>query len=138
MAPLMWLSVAQTRGDELTLIEPDSVLLPGDIVESRLVPSMPNLDSRVKGWLAILDKLELLKPRSIVPDHGVLGDGSLVAKERAFLSLLQKRALELKHQGASPEEAGNLLTAELKAKYPDWENMGPVPNVVRRVYAESQ
>ena len=137
-ARLMWLGAAHTRGDELTFVEQDSVLLPGDIVESRLVPSMPNADSSVKGWIAILDKLEAMKPRLIVPDHGALGDGSLIAKERAFLSNLQTRALELKRQGTSPEEAGKLLTSELKAKYPDWENMGPVANVVRRVYAESQ
>jgi glyoxylase-like metal-dependent hydrolase (beta-lactamase superfamily II) len=137
-ARLMWLGPAHTRGDELTLVEPDLVLFPGDIVESGLVPSMPNADSSVKGWLAILDKLEPMKPRLIVPDHGALGDGSLVAKERAFLSDLQTRALELKRQGTSPEDAGKLLTTELKSKYPTWENMGPVPNVVRRVYAESQ
>jgi glyoxylase-like metal-dependent hydrolase (beta-lactamase superfamily II) len=137
-ARLMWLGAAHTRGDELTFVEQDSVLFPGDIVESRLVPSMPNADSSARGWLTILDKLEPMKPRLIVPDHGALGDGSLIAKERAFLSNLQTRALELKRQGTSPEEAGKLLTTELKAKYPDWENMGPVPNVVRRVYAESQ
>jgi glyoxylase-like metal-dependent hydrolase (beta-lactamase superfamily II) len=137
-ARLMWLGAAHTRGDELTLVEPDSVLLPGDIVENRLVPSMPNADSSAKGWLAILDQLESMKPRLIVPDHGALGDGSLIAKERAFLSELQKRALELKRQGTSPDDAGKLLANELKAKYPDWESMGPVPNVVRRVYAESQ
>jgi hypothetical protein len=44
----------------------------------------------------------------------------------------------LKRQGTSAEEAGKLVMAELKAKYPDWENMAPVPNVVKRVYAESQ
>jgi glyoxylase-like metal-dependent hydrolase (beta-lactamase superfamily II) len=137
-ARLMWLGAAHTRGDELTFVEQDSVLLPGDIVENKLVPSMPNADSSAKGWIAILDKLELMKPRLIVPDHGALGDGSLIAKERAFLSNLQTRALELKRQGTSPEEAGKLLTTELKTKYPDWENMGPVANVVRRVYAESQ
>jgi glyoxylase-like metal-dependent hydrolase (beta-lactamase superfamily II) len=137
-ARLMWLGAGHTRGDELTLVEQDSVLLPGDLVENKLVPSMPNADSTVKGWLAILDKLEPMKPRLIVPDHGALGDGSLIAKERGFLSDLQTRALELKRQGTSAEEAGKLLTAELKAKYPDWENLGPVPNVVRHVYAESQ
>ena len=119
-------------------MEPDSVLLPGDIVENKLVPSMPNADSSAKGWLAILDKLEALKPRLVVPDHGALGDGSLIAKERAFLAALQTRARELQRQGTSPEEAGKLLSAEFKTKYPDWESMGPVPNVVRRVYAESQ
>jgi glyoxylase-like metal-dependent hydrolase (beta-lactamase superfamily II) len=47
-ARLMWLGAAHTRGDELTLVEPDRVLLPGDIVENRLVPSMPNADSSAK------------------------------------------------------------------------------------------
>ncbi|HEY2014983.1 MAG TPA: hypothetical protein VGH38_15855, partial [Bryobacteraceae bacterium] len=133
---LMWLGAGHTRGDELTFVEPDSVLLPGDIVENKLVPGMPNADSSVTGWLAILDKLEPLKPRFIVPDHGALGDGSLIAKEKAFLSALQSRALDLKRQGTSVDEAGKLLTVEFKTKYPDYESMGPVPNVVKRVYAE--
>jgi glyoxylase-like metal-dependent hydrolase (beta-lactamase superfamily II) len=137
-ARLMWLGPAHTRGDELTLVEPDSTLLPGDIVENKLVPSMPNADSSVKGWLSILAQLEPLHPQHIVPDHGALGDGALIAEERAFLSNLQTRALELKHKGVSADDAGKQLTTELKAKYPDWESMGPVANVVRRVYAESQ
>jgi glyoxylase-like metal-dependent hydrolase (beta-lactamase superfamily II) len=137
-ARLMWLGGGHTRGDELTFIEPDSVLFSGDIVENKLVPSLPNTDSSVKGWLALLDRIDALRPRLIVPDHGALGDGSLVDKERAFLSNLQIRALELKRQGTSADEAGRLLTTELKAKYPDWENLGPVPNVVKHVYAEAQ
>ena len=135
-ARLMWLGPAHTRGDEVTFVEPDGVLLPGDIVENKLVPSMPNADSSVTGWLAALDKLAPLKPRFIVPDHGSLGDGSLIAKERAFLSDLQARAQALRKQGTSSDEAGKLLTAEFKAKYADWESMGPVANVVRHVYAE--
>jgi len=134
---LMWMGAAHTRGDELTFVEPDSVLLPGDIVESKLVPSMPNADASAKGWLAILDKLEALKPQHIVPDHGALGDGSLLVHEREFLSNLQTRSLELKRQGTSAEEAGKILTAEMKAKHPDWENLTPVANVVKRVYAET-
>jgi glyoxylase-like metal-dependent hydrolase (beta-lactamase superfamily II) len=137
-ARLMWLGSGHTRGDEVTFVEPDSVLLPGDIVENKLVPSMPNTDSSPSGWIAMLDKIEAMKPRFIVPDHGALGDGSLVAKERAFLSDLRTRALELKRQGTSADDAGKRVTEELKAKYADWENLGPVANVVRRVYAETQ
>jgi glyoxylase-like metal-dependent hydrolase (beta-lactamase superfamily II) len=137
-ARLMWLGGGHTRGDEVTFVEPDSVLLPGDIVENKMVPSMPNTDSSTSGWLAILDKIEPLKPRFVVPDHGALGDGSLVAQERAFISTLRSRALELKRQGTSADEAGKIVTTELKAKYPDWENLGPVANVVRRVYTEQQ
>jgi glyoxylase-like metal-dependent hydrolase (beta-lactamase superfamily II) len=137
-ARLMWLGAAHTKGDELTFIEPDSALISGDIVESRMVPSIPSADGSVKGWLAILDKLAPLKPRYVVPDHGELGDGSLIGKERSFITQLQSRALELKRQGVSADDAGRQLTAEFKTKYADWPNMNPVANLVRRVYAESQ
>jgi glyoxylase-like metal-dependent hydrolase (beta-lactamase superfamily II) len=137
-ARLMWLGAGHTQGDELIFVEEDSVLLPGDIVENKLVPSMPDEDASAKGWLTILDKLEPLKPRFIVPDHGALGDGSLIAQERSFLLDLQGRALELKKQGKSVEEAGQLLTTEFKAKYADWGSINAISNAVRRVYAESQ
>jgi glyoxylase-like metal-dependent hydrolase (beta-lactamase superfamily II) len=135
-ARLMWLGPAHTQGDELIFIEPDRALLPGDIVENKLVPGMPNADSSPKGWLAVLDKIAPLQPRYIVPDHGALGDGSLIAQERAFLLDLQTRALDLKRQGVSVEDAGRRLEADLKAKYPDWGGTGGIPNVVRRVYSE--
>ena len=137
-ARLMWLGPAHTRGDELIFVLEDSVLLPGDIVQDKIVPNMPSDDASVKGWLAILDRLEPLKPRFVVPDHGALGDGSLIAKERAFLADLQSRSLELKRQGKSADQASAIVTAEFKTKYSGWESMGPVSNVVRRVYAENQ
>jgi glyoxylase-like metal-dependent hydrolase (beta-lactamase superfamily II) len=136
-ARLFWLGPAHTQGDELIMVEPDSLLLSGDIVQDKIVPNMPNADASVKNWLAILDQLEPLKPRFVVPDHGALGDGSLIAKERAFVMELQTRSLELKREGKSADEASTLVTAEFKKKYPDWQTMGPVANVVKRVYAEN-
>ena len=136
-ARLFWWGPAHTQGDEMIFVDPDSVLVPGDIVQDKIVPNMPNAEASVKNWLAILDRLEPLKPRFIVPDHGVLGDGSLIAKERAFLLDLQTRSLELKRQGKSAEQAASMVTAEFKTKYPDWQTMGPVANVVKRVYAEN-
>ena len=137
-ARLFWLGAAHTKGDELIFVEEDSVLFPGDIVENKLFPMMPNEDATLKGWLSIVDQLAPLKPRFIVPDHGELGDGSLIAKERAILLELQARALELKQKGTSVEDAGRALTAEFLAKYPDWGNTGVIANAVKRVYAESQ
>lgn len=135
-ARLFWWGAAHTKGDELIMIEEDSMLIPGDIVQNKLVPNMPNEDASAKGWLAILDRLESLHPRLIVPDHGALGDGSLIGKERAFLADLRQRALELKRQGKTADEGGKQLQAEFKTKYPDWENLSPIPNAVKRVYEE--
>jgi glyoxylase-like metal-dependent hydrolase (beta-lactamase superfamily II) len=135
-ARLFWLGPAHTRGDEIIFVEGDSVLIPGDIVQSKLVPNMPTAEASPKGWIAILDQLEPLKPRFIVPDHGALGDGSLIQKEKAFLVDARTRSLELKRQGVNVEDAGKTVTADLKAKYPDWET-GNISNIVRRVYEET-
>lgn len=136
-ARLMWLGPAHTQGDELIFVEPDSTLLTGDIVQDKIVPNMPSTDASVKNWLAILDQIEPLHPQHVFPDHGALGDGSLIAKERAFILDIQSRSLELKRQGKSADDAAATVTAEFKKKYPDWQSMGPVANVVKRVYAEN-
>jgi glyoxylase-like metal-dependent hydrolase (beta-lactamase superfamily II) len=136
-ARLLWFGPGHTKGDELIFVEPDSALISGDIVENKLVPAIYGEASTVKGWLAILDKVAPLNPRFVVPDHGELGDGSLIQKERAFIQDLQTQALQLKRKGVSAEEAGKMLTETLKSKYPDWPNLRGVPNVVQRVYAES-
>jgi glyoxylase-like metal-dependent hydrolase (beta-lactamase superfamily II) len=125
-------------GDELIFVEGDSVLIPGDIVQDKIVPNVPSADASVKNWLAILDRLAPLQPRLVLPDHGALGDGSLIGKEKVFLLELQNRSLELKRQGKSADEAATMVTAEFKKKYPDWQSMGPVANVVKHVYAENQ
>ena len=135
-ARLLWFGAAHTKGDELIMIEPDSTLIPGDVVQDKIVPRVNKGEGTVKGWLAVLDKTALLKPRYVVPDHGGLGDVSLIAKERAFILELQSRALALKRQGVPVDAAGKQLTDEFKAKYPDWENMNLVPSFVAIVYEE--
>jgi glyoxylase-like metal-dependent hydrolase (beta-lactamase superfamily II) len=136
-ARLFLLGPAHTQGDMLIFVEEDSVLLPGDIVESKLFPIMPE-ESTMKGWIAVLDKLEPLKPKLIVPDHGELGDGSLIGKERSMLAELQGRALELKREGKSAEEAGKLLTDELHAKHPDYGQAERIAADVKLVYGEDR
>lgn len=63
------------------------------------------------------------------------GDGSLIAAERNFIADLQTRALALKAQGVSVDDAGKQLSAEFKTKYPDWPSMNVV-GFVRSIYAE--
>ena len=137
-ARLLWFGAGHTKGDELIFVEPDSTLIPGDIVQDKLVPRVNAGEGTPKGWLAILDKVEPLKPRYVVPDHGALGDGSLIAKERAFIVDLQSRALALKRQGVPVNDAGKQLLAEFKTKYAGWENMDLVASFVERVYAENE
>jgi glyoxylase-like metal-dependent hydrolase (beta-lactamase superfamily II) len=138
-ARLFWVGPAHTKGDELIFVEEDSVLIPGDIVQKDIFPIMPNADASVKGWLSLLDNVEALHPKFIVPDHGAaIVDASQIGTERAYILALQGRALELKKQGVSVDDAGKTITAELKAKYPEWPNPNNVAGEVARVYEQSQ
>ena len=133
-ARLLWFGAAHTKGDEVVFVEPDATLIPGDVVQDRLVPRVNRGEGTPKGWLAVLDKIAPLKVQYIIPDHGELGDVSLIGKERAFIRDLQSRAIALKGQGVPVGDAGKQLMAEFTKKYPDWQSMDLVPAFVERVY----
>jgi glyoxylase-like metal-dependent hydrolase (beta-lactamase superfamily II) len=138
-ARLFYVGPAHTKGDELIFVEEDSVLIPGDIVQKDIFPIMPNADASLKGWLANLDNVEALHPKFIVPDHGApIVDASQIGTQRAYFLALQARALELKKQGLSAEDAGKTITAELKAKNPGWPNPNNIAGEVIRVYEQPQ
>jgi glyoxylase-like metal-dependent hydrolase (beta-lactamase superfamily II) len=133
---LYWFGAAHTKGDEIIMVAPDRVMFSGDVVQNKTGPYFYCLDCNPRSWLAVLDELAELKPDIVVPDHSDVGDGSLIIQERALMSYLQARSSELKAQGKSADEAGQTVTQELQAKYPDWKSMARLADAVRRVYAE--
>lgn len=135
---LLWLGPAHTRGDNFIFVEEDGVLFTGDAVINRFFPIFPDADASGKNWLSILDQLDELHPRTIVPGHGEVGDASLIGMERTYLKAVQSRTAELKAQGKSADETAKILSAEFRAKYPDWENPGWIADAVERFYAESK
>jgi glyoxylase-like metal-dependent hydrolase (beta-lactamase superfamily II) len=143
-ARLLWFGAGHTKGDELTFVEPDRTLISGDIVQNKVVPGVAGNGGSFTSWLTVLDKLEGLKPRYIVPDHSRPGDGSLIAQERAFIVDMRSRALALKGQGLSAADAGKRLTSDFEAAYPewarnpDWPNRTSIPGFVQRIYAEAK
>ncbi len=132
---LLWFGGAHTKGDELTFVEPDRTLISGDVVQNRTMPNIFGDGGTPASWLAVLDKVAGLNAEHILPDHSAPGDGSLVAEERALISEIRTRALALKSQGVSPDDAGKQISADLKTKHPDWPNTNAV-GFVKSVYAE--
>ena len=138
-ARLLWLGAGHTKCDLLTFVEPDRTLVSGDIVQNKVVPGIAGDGGTPSSWIAVLDKLTPLDVQHVLPDHSNPGDGSLIVSERSFISDLQARALALKGQGVSREDAGKQLTAELKAKYADWDWPGTgLTSLVGRIYAEAR
>jgi glyoxylase-like metal-dependent hydrolase (beta-lactamase superfamily II) len=132
---LLWFGGAHTKGDELTFVEPDRTLIPGDVVQYKVVPNIYGDGGTPSSWLAVLDKIATLNALHVLPDHSAPGDGSMVAAEKKFMSDLRSSALELKKKGVTAEDAAKQLAVEFKAKYPDWPNIN-VTGFVRSVYVE--
>jgi glyoxylase-like metal-dependent hydrolase (beta-lactamase superfamily II) len=135
---LLWLGPAHTRGDAFVFVQEDGVLFTGDVVTNRFFPIFPDADASGKNWLAILDQLDELHTHTVVPGHGEVGDAALIGTERTYLKGVQSRVAELKAQGKSADESAKLLSAEFRAKYPDWDNPGWVGDAVKRFYAEAK
>jgi glyoxylase-like metal-dependent hydrolase (beta-lactamase superfamily II) len=131
---LLWFGAAHTMGDELVFVDPDKTLISGDVVQNRVVPNITG-GGTPKSWIEVLDKIRPLGAVHVLPDHSDPGNGSLVVDERNFIREVRDRALHLKHDGVSEEAAGETLTAELQAKYPDW-HIKSVAGFVKSVYAE--
>ena len=55
-------------------------------------------------------------PIHILPTHSTVDDGSLVAKEKAFIVDLRTRAFNLKKQGVEVEQAGRTLTHRIQGE----------------------
>jgi glyoxylase-like metal-dependent hydrolase (beta-lactamase superfamily II) len=136
-ARLLWFGGAHTKGDELTFVEPDRTLVSGDVVQNMTMPNIFGDGGTPATWLAVLDKVDALNAAHVLPDHSAPGDGSLVAAERSLISEIRTRALALKGQGVSAEDAGKQITGELKTQHPDWPSTNAA-GFVKSVYAEPQ
>ncbi len=134
-ARLLWYGGAHTKGDELTFVEPDKTLISGDVVQNKVTPNIFRAGGTPASWIAVLDQVEKLGAVHVLPDHSAVGDGSLVAQEKAFIVDLQTRVLALKGQGIGADDAGKQITAEFQKKYSDWP-IRDLTNFVKSVYAE--
>lgn len=134
-ARLLWFGGAHTKGDELTFVEPDRTLVSGDVVQNKTMPHIFGDGGTPASWLAVLEKVAALPVAHVLPDHSAPGDGSLVAAEVKLISEIRTRALALKQQRVSAEDAGKQVSAYLKTQYPDWPNTNAA-DFVKSVYAE--
>jgi len=126
-----------TRGDTGFFVEGDGVLFAGDVVMNNSFVAA-NAGSSVKAWLAAFDAFGAMKPGTIVPAHGPVGDGTLIPALRAVMQTIQTRVRELKAQGRSADEAAAAVQKELQAMHPTWARVNGAAGAARAAYAETQ
>jgi glyoxylase-like metal-dependent hydrolase (beta-lactamase superfamily II) len=141
---LLYYGPGHTKGDEMIFVQPDSALITGDIVQNKVVPGVAADGGSFASWITVLDKLDALKPKIVIPTHSRVGDGSLIAQEKAFILDMRARSLAMKKQGLSAADAGKRLQEDFKTAYPawaantDWPNLNSVPGLAQRFYVEDK
>ena len=124
-----------TRGDTALLVEGDSVLFAGDVVMNQSFLAAGAATS-MKAWLAAFDAFDRMRPRTIVPSHGAVGDAALIAANRAVMTAVQTRARELKAQGRTADDTATTVQRELEAQHPGWPRANGIAAAARAAYAE--
>ena len=92
--------------------------------------------SSVQAWIDSIDKIEPLRPTRVVPSHGEMGDATLIESNRGYLKALQTRVAELKREGKTVDQTVEMVTAEFRARYPDWT--GNAGAAARGAYTEAK
>jgi glyoxylase-like metal-dependent hydrolase (beta-lactamase superfamily II) len=132
---------AHTLGDQTVLVEDASVLFAGDLVEEGCFPIFPyfppdDVDVDGSAWIRVLETLEALAPRLVVPGHGEVGGAELVATQRGFMETLREKAFAAADAGRSADEAVAELEPELQSLHAGWVQPEWVAFGIRCFHAE--
>jgi glyoxylase-like metal-dependent hydrolase (beta-lactamase superfamily II) len=136
-ARLLWFGPAHTNGDMVVFIEPDKVLISGDVAQNKFTILPIGTQSTIKSWLAVLDRTAELKPSLILPDHSPPGDATMIPEQRAYMVDLLERTRAVKSEGKSAEDATRQVSAEFATKYPGWLRPGNLTRAVTQAYREA-
>lgn len=123
-----------TRGDTGFYVEGDNVLFAGDVVMNESFLAAGDATS-VAAWLQAFDTFDAMHPATVVPSHGAIGTGALIASNRALLQTIASRAAALKTQGKTIDEAAAAIQSELTAAHPGWPRANGIAAAARAAYA---
>ncbi len=124
-----------TRGDTGFFVEGDAVLFAGDVVMNQSFLAAGPASS-LKAWLAAFDTFDALKPRTVVPAHGAVGPGSIIATNRTTVETVRTRALAIKAEGKTIDETAKMVQSEVQAQHPDWPRANGLAALARAAYED--
>jgi len=125
-----------TAGDTGFFVEEDSVLFSGDVVMNNSFLAATAVTS-MRAWLTAFDTFAAMRPKTIVPSHGAVGDGSLIGVNQAMMQEVQELARDLKSQGRAADDTATAVQAALVAKHPQWPRANGLAAAARAAYAEA-
>ena len=122
---------SHTAGDLLVYLPDDKVLVAGDVLVNRVVPTLQ--DGFVKNWIRTLDELQALGAVRFVPGHGDLMAADDVAALRSALQRFYSGVREGFRGGQSEEKIRHSLDLSMWDKL---ERSHVIGRNVNRAYLE--
>jgi len=114
---LSYLGGAHSDGDLSVYVEPDGVLISGDIIFEGRIPFVG--DANTKQWLDILTRMEEQKMTALIPGHG-----ALASQPNEVVSLMRRYLVALRTQmGGAVEEMTSFDEAYADATWEEFENI---------------
>jgi glyoxylase-like metal-dependent hydrolase (beta-lactamase superfamily II) len=133
---LLYFGPAHSNGDTLVFVEPDRVLVSGDVVQNKAGIGLTGSRSSLRSWIDVVDKSAALKPAVILPDHSLPGGPELIAEQRGFLVDLEGSIEALKRQGRSAEQAARQISGDFQSRYAGWTRLNFLERSVIAAYRE--
>lgn len=123
---------AHTRGDGFVYLPKEGVLCTGDAVVNG--PHNNLADANIANWPAVLRAADKLKPKFVLPGHGLNGGRELIAGQDQFLSELYKSVKSGVDSGKSLPDVQ--ATLQLPASVNTWVSDGSLKKQIEDVYNE--
>ncbi|MCW8964881.1 MAG: MBL fold metallo-hydrolase [Gammaproteobacteria bacterium] len=125
---LSYLGTAHSDGDLSVYVEPDAVLVSGDIIFEGRVPFVG--DANTREWLAILTRMEAQQMSALIPGHG-----AMAKKPNEVVALMRRYLQALREQMANAvEEMTSFDEAYPEADWSEFENL-PAFDAANRINA---
>jgi len=115
---LAYLGAAHSDGDLSVYVEPDGVLISGDIIFEGRIPFVG--DANTKQWLDILTRMEAQQMSALIPGHG-----AMASKPNKVVGLMRNYLEALRNQmSTAVEEMNSFDEAYAEA---DWSGFEDLP-----------
>ncbi len=128
---LLEVGPAHTQGDTMAWLPAERVLFTGDILFNGAHPIA--WAGPVSNWLAACERIETMKPDTIVPGHGPLATLAAVTELRAYLEYLYEQARVAHGDGLTPVQAARRIELD---RWADWGEAERLAVNIATIYAE--
>lgn len=127
--------LGHTGGDSVIVVPDANVVFGGDLIWQKHFPNL--IDANTADWIKTLEKLLAdHSSATFVSGHGDLATPADVRNFHDYLVTLREDIAKAQAQGKSGQELSDLVSAQIKERYPKWGFPQFIPRNIQQTAAE--